>query len=79
MDYALKIRRLEEEARHEKTMRELQGERLDIHDRHFELLDGILERTEKNIEALSVSQVLTQKMLQDLIELLTKPGGNGKH
>jgi hypothetical protein len=93
MDYELKIRRLEEETRHEKAMRELQGERLDLHDQSFdhtiaafaavgvqlEKIAEIQNRTEKNIEAISVSQALTQKMLQDLIELLTKPGGNGKH
>ena len=93
MDYELKIKRLEEETRHEKAMRLLQSERLDLHDQSFdhtiaafaavgvqlEKIAEIQDRTEKNIEALSVSQVLTQKMLQDLIELLTKPGGNGKH
>ena len=92
MDYEWKIKQLEEEARHEKAMRELQGARLDAHDRSVAAIHEILDRTERNIEALSVSQsqtngmlkdlmavqVETQKMLQVFIESLTR-GGNGKH
>jgi polysaccharide pyruvyl transferase WcaK-like protein len=92
MDYEWKIKQLEEEARHEKAMRELQGTRLDAHDRSIAAIHEILDRTERNIEALSVSQsqtsgmlkdlmavqAETQKMLQVFIESLTR-GGNGKH
>ncbi|MBZ5619769.1 MAG: hypothetical protein LAQ69_13745 [Acidobacteriia bacterium] len=85
MDYDWKIKQLEEEARHEKAMRELQSNRLDTHDRSIAAIQIILERTEKNIEAtdkniasLTASQEVTQKMLQDLIALLTKANINGK-
>jgi len=92
MDYEWKIKQLEEEARHEKAMRELQGARLDAHDRSVAAIHEMLDRTERNIEALSVSQsqtngmlkdlmavqAETQKMLQVFIESLTR-GGNGKH
>jgi len=91
MGYEWKIKQLEEEARHEKAMRELQGTRLDAHDRRIAAIHEILDRTERNIEALSVSQsqtdgmlkelmavqAETQKMLQVFIESLTR-GGNGK-
>jgi hypothetical protein len=92
MDAEWKIKQLEEEARHEKAMRELQGTRLDAHDRSIAAIREILERTEKNIEALSVAQsssdgmlkelaaaqMDTHKILQVFIESLGR-GGNGKH
>ena len=85
MDYEWKIKQLEEEVRHEKAMRELQGTRLDTHDRSIAAIREILERTVQNIEAMSAGlkdltavQAETQKMLQVFIESLTR-GGNGKH
>ena len=84
MDFEWKIKQLEEEARHEKAMRELQGTRLDAHDRSIAAIAEILERTEQNIEAMSAglkdltaAQVETQKMLQVFIESL-RLGANGK-
>jgi hypothetical protein len=84
-DYEWKIKLLEEEARHEKAMRELQGARLDAHDRSIEAIHAILDRTEQNIEQFSVglkeltaAQMETQKMLQLFIESLTR-SGNGKN
>jgi hypothetical protein len=93
MDSEFKIKRLETELRYEKELRELQGERLDTHDQHFAAIDTIMARTEKNIEdisasqlateknieALSAAQLVTEQKLQDLIDLLTKSGTNGKH
>ena len=85
MDAEWKIKQLEEEARHEKAMRELQGTRLDAHDRSIAAIHKILERTEKNIEALdgalkelAAAQMDTHKILQVFIESLGR-GGNGKH
>jgi hypothetical protein len=92
MDYEWRIKLLEEEARHEKAMRELQGTRLNSHDRSIEAIHAILDRTEQNIEQLSVglkeltaaqaeltaAQVETQKMLQLFIDSLTR-SGNGKN
>ena len=77
MDYEWKIKQLEEEARHEKAMRELQGDRLDTHDHSIGLILGMLERTAKNVEVMSELQIATQIMLQDLIKLMIKPGTNG--
>jgi hypothetical protein len=79
MDNDWKIKQLQEEARHEHAMRELQGNRLDTHDSSISAIQVILERTETNIEALTASQTVTQKMLQDLIALLTRTNTNGKH
>jgi len=76
MDYEWKLKQLEEEARHEKAMRELQGGRLDAHDRSIAAISAILERTEKNIEALVAAQLVTEQMLQGLIKSLS--AGNGK-
>lgn len=50
MDTEWKLKQLEEEARHEKAMRELQGNRLDAHDRSIAAIHEILDRTERNIE-----------------------------
>ena len=47
-------------------------------DYEWKAIQVILERTEKNIEALTTSQAVTDKMLQDLIALLTKANTNGK-
>lgn len=78
MDTEWKIKQLEEEARHEKAMRELQGTRLDAHDRSIAAIHEILDRTERNIEALAAAQLITEKMLQAFIESLGR-AGNGKH
>jgi len=86
MDIEFKLKQIEEEARHEKAMREFHSTHLDAHDSSIAAIQVILERTEKNIDALTidvsalaVSQKHTDKMLQDLIALLTRENTNGKH
>ena len=79
MDYEFKLRQVEEEARHEKAMRKLQGERLDAHDSTIAAIQLILERTERNIEALTVTQTVTEQKLQNLIDLIAREHTNGKH
>lgn len=84
MDTEWKIKLLEEELRHEQAMRQLHGNRLDAHDRSITAIHEILDRTERNIEALSTdlkaltaAVAETQKMLQVFIESLGR-SGNGK-
>jgi len=93
MDTEWKLKQLDELMRHETVMRELQGNRLDSHDRSIAAIREIMERTETNIEALSAAQLVTeqniaalskiqietQQMLQLFIESLTRGNGNGKH
>jgi len=86
MDFEQKIKQLEEDFRHEYALRELQGNRLDTHDIHLTVVNATLDRiaTQLSLVAdrqtkITEQQFKTEKMLQDLIEALTKPGGNGKH
>jgi hypothetical protein len=76
MDYEWKIKRIEEEARHEKAMRELQSSRMDAHDNSISAIQVILERTERNIEALTITRTATEQKLQTLT---AREHTNGKH
>jgi predicted transcriptional regulator len=86
MDDEVKIRQLEEQLRHEKTMRKLQADRLDTHDQSFDHVISGFDAIQRNLEEIvqvqkqfAVDQAKTDSMLRDLIAALTKTGGNGKH
>jgi hypothetical protein len=77
MDYEWKIKQLEEELRHEHAMRELQGSRLDAHDRSFDAIREIQAKTEQMLQDLTAKQTKTEGMLQDLIRAITAERSNG--
>jgi septal ring factor EnvC (AmiA/AmiB activator) len=85
MDYDFRIKLAEKELAHLQEMQQIARERQDTTDSAIVSIKTILERTEKNIEALSeglvqlqVSQAKTEKMLQDLIAALLREHPNGK-
>ncbi len=92
LDYELKFKQIEEEARHENAMRLLQSKRLDTHDESIGFvkttLDIILARlneTTEIVNKLAVSQAKTeaglqglQATLQDLIQTIAREHSNGK-
>jgi hypothetical protein len=86
MDYDWRIRQLEEEARHEKAMREIHASDLDVHDRGISAIDASLAAIGSRLEEITavqmkaaVEQAKTEKMLQDLTALLTRTNANGKN
>jgi hypothetical protein len=84
-DYDWRIQQLEEEARHEKAMREIHAGHLDAHDRSISAVDSSLATVGVRLEEitafqkqLAIDQIKTEKMLQDLISLPTRSNTNGK-
>jgi hypothetical protein len=81
----LKIKQLEEEIRHEKEMRTLQGQRIDTHQSWLEGVNATLavvgtrlDMLGVRLEALAASQEKTEAMLQNLIQTLAREHTNGK-
>jgi hypothetical protein len=87
-----RIKQLEEETRHETAMRQLQGQRLDAHDASIgtvistlasvaSRLDSVAIRLDEltgRMNELAAMQAQTGKMLQDLIQAITRDHSNGK-
>lgn len=71
MDYEQKIKALEEDIRHWRTLKELHDERLNAHDRSIAAIHEILAESAR-------IQAETGRMLQDLIKALAG-SLNGKH
>jgi uncharacterized protein YajQ (UPF0234 family) len=73
-----RIKQLEEELRHEVAMRELQGQRLDTHDTSIAAVNATLAVVATRLDQLAAIQTQTAKMLQDLIQAITRDHSNGK-
>jgi hypothetical protein len=80
-----KLKQLEEQIRHEREMRVLQGSRIDTHQDWLTgvnaTLDVVATRLDvvgSRLEELSASQLRTEEMLQNLIQVLTREHTNGK-
>jgi nucleoside-triphosphatase THEP1 len=80
-----RIKLLEEEMRHEVAMRALQGQRLDAHDVSISAITSTLAVIATRLDAVTVKidelatmQHKTEKMIQDLIQAMTRDHSNGK-
>lgn len=84
IDYEFTIRRLEKELNHYRELQQIQTSHLDAHDRSIEALQTISERTERNLDALTVDvqqianevKALTKNMNM-LTEALLREHKNG--
>jgi chromosome segregation ATPase len=84
VDYEFQIRRLEKELAHLRDIQQLHREHLDAHDKSFEVvgnrmdrIEAGLERFEEGLNRLEKMQEVTEQKFQNLIDLMTRPRGNG--
>lgn len=70
VDYEQRIKQLEDDMRHEQSMRKIMGERLDAHDISFGAVKQIIVETERIVQK-------TAENLEKLTALLLRTHSNG--
>jgi hypothetical protein len=73
-----RLKQLEEEIRHEKEMRALQGARIDTHQDWLLSINATLDTVGARLNLISEMQKQTEAMLQNLIQALAREHKNGK-
>jgi hypothetical protein len=74
----IKLKQLEEEIRHEREMRALQGERIDTHQDWLERVNRTLDVVAARLDEVAEMHKQTETMFQNLIQILTREHSNGK-
>lgn len=78
MDYEFRIKIAEKELAHLKEMQSLFLARQDAHDASIAMLDKITGQIEANLEQITALQLVTERKLQNLIDVLVREHGNGR-
>lgn len=80
-----RIERLEEEVRHERSMRELQSERMNVHDRLFHAIQAhhaetarLLKETATQMQTGEAEMRELRALVKELIQGLLRGRQNGK-
>ena len=78
MDLEQRIEKLEEEMRHERTMRRFHESRLDAHDASFDAVREILKETASQIQQGQAEMGELRALVKELIQGLLKGRQNGE-
>ena len=78
MDYEFRIKIAEKELAHLREMQTLYRARADAHDASLAALDTLTGRIEANLEQITAAQLVTERKLQNLIDILVREHGNGR-